>query len=146
MDTADDLIHHAQTRKFAGDYAGALQLRLQAEQLLASAPAEAQASNYNMISFLAVNLRDLVEAERAARRALELYTATTDVPDWISATYTFMLASILATAGRFEEAVPIGETAIDMFVATDHNATFVDARRAELQHMRQHRQIQYVGD
>jgi len=112
-----DLEKEAQDLKEAGDYFGALRLRLKLEQKhqQINECQTQQSRNLNYIAFLAIHTGNVNEAERAARRCLELYRPIAKTHDEKLATYVMMLACVLAESRKFEEAVTIGEEGVAMY-------------------------------
>ena len=135
MQTADDIEASARQHKLTGDFATALELRLRLEQLIADCDADRRSKNYNWIAFLAVHTGDLQNAVRAARQSLELYSSLVVQPDARLATYTFMLACALASAGHFEEAVAYGDRAVELYEKTGHDPNYVAYRRRDVARM-----------
>lgn len=134
-----EMVRKATQLKLTGDYAGALSLRLELEQLhdKSNVSVEKRTANLNLIAFLAVHSGKLVEAERAARKCLGLYRPVTDAHNEKLSTYINMLACILAEEGRFEEAIANAEEAVVIF-SDNHgeNSTFVQYRRRDIERMR----------
>ena len=137
MQTADDIEDSARQHKQTGDFENALELRLRLEQLIADCDADRASRNYNWIAFLAVHTGDLQSAVRAARQSLELYSPLVDQPDPRLATYTFMLACVLASAGQFDEAVSYGERGIELYETTGHDPSYVVFCRRDVARMRE---------
>ena len=144
MQTADDIEDSARQHKNAGDFANALELRLQLEQLIADCDADRRSKNYNWIAFLAVHTGDLQNAVHAARQSLELYSSLVDEPDPRLATYTFMLACVLASAGQFDEAILHGDRGIELYEKTGHNPNYVSYRRRDVARMRERESCVYL--
>ena len=120
-------------------YADALRLRLEIEQRkdqTQTGPAE-QAKNLNWIAFLAVCAGDLEEAERAAKKCLEVYRIASSEKNEKYATYVMMLAMVLAESGKFDEAIAHGEEAVALFSQLhDEGDSFVEFRKHDIQRMR----------
>jgi tetratricopeptide (TPR) repeat protein len=136
---AQDLQSEARRLKAVGDYAGALRLRLQLERLHADGGASAveQAKNLNQLAHVAVHTGAVQEAERAARKCVELYRPIALEHDETLATYMMMLSVVLAIAGKFEEAVRYGEEALETFKLNhgEHDS-FVTDRKKDIERMR----------
>jgi hypothetical protein len=130
------------------DRAGALRLRLELELRLneLGATVVEQTSNLSWIAFFAVCTGNLGEAERAARRCVDLYRpqARGDRDErW--ATYLMMLADILAEREKFEDAVPYAEAAVAIFAANHgEDSAFVQGRRRDVRRMRARDLGQYL--
>ena len=137
MQTADDIEDSARRHKQNSDFATALELRLRLEQLIVDCDADRRSKNYNWIAFLAVRTGDLQNAVRAARQSLELYSSLVGQPDARLATYTFMLACALASAGQYDEAVSYGERGIELYEKTGHDPSYVGFRRRDVARMRE---------
>jgi tetratricopeptide (TPR) repeat protein len=133
-----ELEKQARQLKQAGRYSDALLLRLEFErrQIEAETPNRDRARNLNWIAYLAVQTDRFSVAARAARKCLELYAPTATANDPVLASYTFMLAAVLAEARQFDEAVAYGETAIRLFSESGHDAAFLEHRRADVARMR----------
>jgi hypothetical protein len=133
-----ELKEQAQRLKRAGRNSDALFLRLELEQRQseASMAARERACNLNVIANLAVRTDRFSIAERAARRCLEVYAPIARELDPALATYTGMLAAVLAEARQFDEAVEYGERAIRLFTESGHDARFLDYRKADIARMR----------
>lgn len=125
--------------KDAGDYPGALALRLRLEQMQSQSDESptVRALNLNYIAYLGVHTGNLIEAEAAARRCLEFYKPIEKADNERLATYLMMLASVLAEARKFEEAVIYGEQALKAF-AYNHkdNDRFLQDTRKRVERMR----------
>jgi hypothetical protein len=136
----DDLERQAQELKCVHrDYAGALRLRLELERLHGQTGGSVtrQARNLNMMARVAVHAGAFGEAERAARKCLELYRPLAIGSDERLATYLMMLAVVLAEAGKFGEAVVHGERAVAIFTANHgERDSFVADRRRDIERMR----------
>lgn len=139
-----DLTRQASVLKQNEDYPAALELRLELEELLAEASADEQARNSNWIAYLGAHTGRLELAERAARKTLLLYRTAHSEADATLATYTFMLAAVLATAGKFSEAVEYGEQGVVLFRATGHDHQFVENRCADVERMRSQEHGSYL--
>lgn len=137
MQTADDIEDSARQHKQNGDFATALELRLRSEQLIADCDADRRSKNYNWIAFLGVHTGDLENAVRAARQSLELYSPLVAQPDGRLATYTFMLACVLASAGHFDEAIVYGDHGVELYEKTGHDPSYVAYCRRDVARMRE---------
>lgn len=130
-------------------YADALRLRLELERLYEredAGPVE-QSLNLNWIAFLGVHSRDLAEAERAARKCVEIYRPVATHRDQHLATYLFMLATVLAEKREFDEAIVPGEEALALFAQfLGESNSFVQYRRKDIERMRQKDTQPYVED
>ena len=135
MQTIEKLEAAACEKKQAGDYAGALQDRLALEHLLIDTESYCRAINYNWIAFLSVHTGQLVDAERAARLSLALHSESTLTLDARLATYTFMLACVLATAGNYDEAMIYGDRGIELYHETGHDSEYVSCRQRAVERM-----------
>jgi hypothetical protein len=137
---AEDLERQAQNLKWVQrDYVGALHLRLELERLhgRTGASVTQQVKNLNMMAHVAVHAGALGEAERAARKCLELYGPLATDNDERLATYLMMLACVLAERGKFEEAVVHGEQAVAIFrVNHGEQDSFVAYRKLDIERMR----------
>jgi len=128
----------AQYLKSGGNCADALQLRLALERLYdqdGGAIAD-QSRNLNYIAFIAILLGDAFEAERAARKCVQLYRSSPSDYEEL-ATYVMMLSSVLAEGRRFDEAAGYGEEALQLFSRLfGETNSFVQARKADVEDMR----------
>jgi tetratricopeptide (TPR) repeat protein len=134
MLSANELEDRASRLKGAGKYPEALAVRLELERVLAeaNAPDRDQASNLNMIAYLGACIGRLSDAERAARKSLEIYAPVAKDSDAVLATYTGMLAAVLAESRKFDEAAEYGEKALSLFAQSGHNTEFMKRRQADV--------------
>src|SRR5262249_28684220 len=92
---------------------------------------------WNYLSHLYHQLRVHNQAEFAAKKALEVYAAEPAPIAETLGTYQFKLALILASQGRFAEAIPIAEAGIRNFsVFHIPPDDFLSARQDDLARMR----------
>jgi hypothetical protein len=120
-------------------FADALCLRLQLEQLYEQhgVGAKEQASNLNWIASLGVRAGNLEEAERVARKCVEIYRPVSTERDQLLATYISMLSAVLAEKREFDEAVTHGDEAVALFARIlGENDSFVQYRRMDVERMR----------
>jgi len=128
--------------KRLGRYAEAIPLQ---KQILADAESRSDdrdiANAYNYLAMLCHRSGLIKEAESAAIDSIETHCRIPDARDESLATYEMLLAHILATDGRFREAVHYGELAIGHF-STFHTppTDFLRDRQDEVLHMRSHLQ------
>jgi tetratricopeptide (TPR) repeat protein len=97
------------------------------------------ADAWNYLSALYHQVREYDEAERAARKALEVYAGDPAPSAERWGGYQFKLARILAAQGRFAEAVPFAEAGVRGYgVFHDPPDDFLNARQEEAALMRDH--------
>jgi tetratricopeptide (TPR) repeat protein len=134
-----DIKSEAGRLKMKGRFVDALRLRLQLEELYErhAIGAVEQSLNLNWIASLAVRTGNLDEAERAARKCLEIYRPVATDRDNRLATYLCMLSAVLAERREFDEAVTRGEEAVVLFAQIHgENSSFVQYRRVDIDRMR----------
>jgi 2'-5' RNA ligase len=140
----------AEDLKRARKFAEALQLRLELEGLYEQEGVNTlqQSLNLNWIAFLGVHSGNLAEAERAARKCLEVYCPTASVHDQETlATYHMMLSCVLAELRKFEEAVAEGEQALVLFSHFHGEGdSFVQFRKMDIERMRKKDSAPYLDD
>jgi hypothetical protein len=146
MSTLSELEVQARDLKNADRYSEAFAVRLRLEQLHVegNSPVRDQIGNLNWLAYLGVHTGNLADAERAARKCLDLYRAVAGAADEKLATYTMMLSAVLAEAGKFSEAARTGDVAVELFVASGHDAEFVQQRRADVTRMRRGEPTRYL--
>jgi hypothetical protein len=86
-------------------------------------------------------VREYDQAERAARKAIEVYAAEPAPSAEVLGCYQFKLAQILAAQRRFTEAVPMAEAGVRNY-SVFHNPPdeFLKARQDEVTLMREYMQ------
>lgn len=97
------------------------------------------ANAWNYLSALYHQVREYGTAERAARKALDVYADDPTPSAEALGCYQFKLAEILAAQGRFAEAVPMAEAGVRSYsVFHDPPDNFLKAREDEVALMRQY--------
>jgi tetratricopeptide (TPR) repeat protein len=105
------------------------------------------ANAWNYLSVLYHKVRRYDEAEKAAQTALSVYEAEKEPSEEVVACYEFVLARILAAQGRFEEAIPIAESAAKRYaVRHDPNDNFMRSVLNEVARMREYQELQRRGN
>ena len=143
----DQIESQASFHKVKGEFAEALRMRQDLEQLMISSGLDAskQATNLNYIAFLALCVGDFAEAERAARRTLEVYSDVSEPSSEKKATYLSMLSSVLAERGSFEDAVRFGEESVAIFEVNHPDGDDWVARwKCDIDRMRLHDPGPYI--
>jgi tetratricopeptide (TPR) repeat protein len=125
--------------KLEGDFAGMLPLREEAAELLErnGAGKKQLANCWNYIAYINLQIGDLPAAEGAARRSLSLYREHTSEKTEQLATYLWLLAVVLEKRARFAEALPYAEESLSLFARIHGRDTFVTARRADVERIRE---------
>ena len=97
------------------------------------------ANAWNYLSVLHHQVREYDKAERAARKASEVYAAEPAPSAEVLGCYQFELARILAARRRFSEAVPMAEAGVRNY-RVFHNPPdeFLNAREDEVTLMREY--------
>lgn len=146
-ETIRDLQIRARAANLNRDHANALALRQEVErlQMAEGTVATDVAKNLNWIAFFAVCVGDLAEAERAARRCVEVFATVPNGASETMATYLSMLSGVLAESGKFGEAVLFGDRAVSIFAANHgDDSQFVKYGRLDVDRMRREEPGPYV--
>ncbi len=139
-DRAKALEEQASELKRQGDFFAAYVTRSELDRLYQESQVDEaeRARNLSLIAFLAVQVEEQTEAERTARESLALYRGVAEPDQGKLALYTMILACVLAEAGKFDEAIAIGEEAIRIYAAVyGADDEFVLDRKAAIQRMRE---------
>lgn len=144
----EELDKLASDAKRVGDYHSSLRWRTELERVLEDVgedPAE-QALNLNSLAYVAVCAGLLEVAERAARKSLEVHCSFTSEESPRFATYLMMLSRVLAEQAKFDEAVLLGERAIEIHrrLLGEENL-HVQGTALDVQAMRNKEHRQYLG-
>lgn len=136
----DDLKFRCSELHRRKDTAGAIALQLDVIRLLEQhrASAREQANGHNYLSMLYMKTGELAKAELHARQAVDLDQGDQTLRDLdATASYSMVLARILALQGRFSEAVPFAEAAIkEWTIVQGPPNDFLKTRQDELQSLR----------
>jgi|GEM_PF-3253444 len=137
-DTLNEIEDEARRAKWT-DWKRALRLRLELDELLdqfSDKPAR-QANNLNQLAWLAAHCDDSDLAVWAAEKCVAIYSQIPDRSNSALATYLMMLASMLAEADRFEEAIPCAQSATALHAdLLGETNDFVVACRQRIEDMR----------
>lgn len=101
--------------KLQGRLAEAISVQKQILETVTHHGGKKLANAWNMLSHLLQLHGDLIEAEKAARRALTLAHKLDSLSLEALAAYEMKLATILAGQGRFDDAIPYGKRALVHF-------------------------------
>lgn len=135
-----EAVRQAELLEQRSDFAGALAMRLkhEAEHATEERDPYDHAKVLNHIAYLAMNAKDLPQAERAARECLRVFGPPATDRDEEYGAYLMMLVSVLAEQNRFDEAIPLAEEAITHFIgAYGAKSRFVLDRKKDLERLRE---------
>lgn len=135
-----EAVRQAELLEQRGDHAAALSLLLKYEAAQSQTDRDPyeQAKSLNHIAYLAMLAKDLPQAERSARKCLEVFGPPATHRDEEYAAYLMMLASVLAEQQQFEQAIPLAEEALSHFSnAFGEKSRFVQDRKKDLDRLRQ---------
>ena len=101
--------------------------------IAANPPIADAALMFNSLASVLVQVGDLSAAESAARSSVALQLENNDQGDSSRlAAYNYMLAEILASQSRFEEALPFAENAVEFYsISMNQDDDFLQQVRAK---------------
>lgn len=148
LEEREALLAEGQKLKYAFRLAEALEVFLRLEKIQEESEPDVgrRALHLNRIASVALRLHRYPEAERAARKCVEIHLAAGLPIDTRYATYLGMLAGVLAERGKLDEAVPFqreSNAIHERFLEPD--SSFLMWRRIDLLHMQQGRIGKYIG-
>ena len=145
-DTITELEMSATHHKTIGKPRESYTYRLKLEKLYDKLPGYAgeRVENLKYLAVLAVYCNELEQAERAARKCLELYLPHAKDLELL-ATFRWMLAVVLAENRKFDEAVPYGMQALVHYIqAHGERSLFAKTCQRDLERMKNKDAGQYL--